>query len=94
MSIAIILDAARARTALTGSWAACMYAAQSPSSELPPCDRSGIRRQTLAEFEGDVRRPQARVRDAILGVLDDEGVRFVEIAGTLGVVLALSSKQS
>lgn len=57
-------------------------------------DRAGIRRQTLAEFEGDVRRPQARVRDAILGVLDDEGVRFVEIAGAVGVVLELSSKQS
>ncbi len=57
-------------------------------------ERASIRRQTLAEFEGDVRRPQARVRDAVLGVLDAEGVRFVDVAGAKGVVLDLSAKQS
>ena len=50
-------------------------------------ERAGIRRQTLAELEGDVRRPQARVRDAVLDTLDGEGVRFVAVGGALGPVL-------
>ena len=50
-------------------------------------EREGIRRQTLAEMEGDVRRPQARVRDAVLAVLAGEGIRFVDVAGAWGPVL-------
>lgn len=57
-------------------------------------ERAGIRRQTLAEMEGDVRRPQARVRDAVLAVLDSEGVRFVDISGAFGAVLDFSSRQA
>lgn len=57
-------------------------------------ERAGNRRQTLAEFEGDVRRPQTRVRDAVLAVLDAEGVRFVDISGAFGVVLDFSSRQA
>lgn len=62
--------------------------------QLTLAERAGIRRHTLADLEKDGRRPQARVRDAVLGVLDAEGVRFVEMAGAQGVVLDLSSKQS
>lgn len=57
-------------------------------------ERAGIRRQTLAEMEGDVRRPQARVRDAVLSVLDSEGVRFVDVGGAWGPVLNLGATQS
>ena len=55
-------------------------------------ERADIRRQTLAEFEAGVRRPQARVRDAVLSVLEGEGVRFVDIAGACGPVLNFSSR--
>ena len=48
---------------------------------------AGIRRQTLAEFEAEVRRPQARVRDSILGILEEAGIRFVDIDGARGPVL-------
>ncbi|MGO4172855.1 helix-turn-helix domain-containing protein [Bosea sp. TAF32] len=54
--------------------------------------RAGIRRQTLAEMEGDVRRQQVRVRNAILGVLEAEGVRFAEVGGACGVLNAGAGK--
>ncbi|WP_377848551.1 helix-turn-helix domain-containing protein [Bosea sp. UC22_33] len=57
-------------------------------------ERAGIRRQTLAELEGDIRRPQVRVRDAVLSTLENEGVRFVDIGGAWGPVLNFSSRQS
>lgn len=55
--------------------------------QIELAERAGIRRQTVAEFENEVRRPQARVRDAVLRALDAEGVRFVEVGGAYGVVL-------
>lgn len=48
--------------------------------------RAGIRRHTLAALEGDVRRSQARVREAVLNVLDEAGVQFVDVNGKAGVV--------
>lgn len=50
-------------------------------------ERADIRRQTLAEFEAGVRRPQARIREAVLSVLEGEGVRFVDIDGACGPLL-------
>lgn len=50
--------------------------------------KAGIRRQTLAELEAEVRRPQARVRNSVLGTLEEAGVRFVEIDGARGPVLS------
>lgn len=53
-------------------------------------ERAGIRRQTLAEMEGDVRRPQTRVRDAVLAVLDAEGVRFISVGTAVGPIVDFS----
>lgn len=50
-------------------------------------ERAGIRRHTLADLERGGRRPQARVRDAVLGTLEEAGIRFVEIDGDSGLVL-------
>lgn len=60
--------------------------------QIELAERAGIRRQTLAEFEGEIRRPQARVRDAVLAVLAEEGVRFVDVGGPWGPVLNFSVK--
>lgn len=49
-------------------------------------ERAGIRRQTLAEMEGGIRRPQARVRDAVLAALEQEGIRFISVGGMLGLL--------
>lgn len=48
--------------------------------------RAGIRRHTLAALEGDVRRSQARVREAVLDVLIGAGIRFVKFSEAAGVV--------
>lgn len=56
-------------------------------------ERAGIRRQTLAEMEGDIRRPQARVREAVLSALEGEGIRFVEVSGASGPVLNLRLRE-
>ena len=50
-------------------------------------ERAGIRRHTLADLERGGRRPHARVRQAVLGTLDEAGIRFVEIDGASGLVL-------
>lgn len=55
-------------------------------------ERAGIRRQTLAELEGDVRRPQARVRDAVLAVLDAEGIRFISVGTAAGSIVDFGPK--
>lgn len=56
-------------------------------SQVELAERANIRRQTLAELESDLRRPQARIRDAVLSVLADEGVHFVDIGGACGAIL-------
>jgi len=53
-------------------------------SEL--AQRASIRRHTLAALEGDVRRSQARVREAVLDVLIGAGIRFVKVSEAAGVV--------
>ncbi|MGU3493960.1 multiprotein-bridging factor 1 family protein [Xanthobacteraceae bacterium A53D] len=50
-------------------------------------ERAGMKRQTLADMEGDVRRSQARIRQAVLAALAAGGVIFVECGGATGVVL-------
>ncbi|WP_332119868.1 helix-turn-helix transcriptional regulator [Azorhizobium caulinodans] len=49
-------------------------------------EHAGIKRQTLADMEGDVRKPQARIRQAVLNVLQLHGVRFVEVGGADGLI--------
>lgn len=55
-------------------------------------ERAGIRRQTLADMEGEVRRPQARIRDAVLAALEGEGVRFIAVDKAFGLVLGPNSR--
>lgn len=50
-------------------------------------ERAGITRHTVADLERDGRRPHARVREAVLGALEEVGIRFVEVDGALGLVL-------
>lgn len=52
--------------------------------------RAGIRRHTLAALEGDVRRSQARVREAVLDVLIGAGIRFVTVSERTGVIYCAS----
>lgn len=57
--------------------------------QLELAERAGIRRHTLAALESDARRSQARVREAVLDVLEGAGVRFVDIDGARGPVLSV-----
>lgn len=50
-------------------------------------EKAGIRRQTLADLEGGARRPQARIRDAVLTSLDESGVVFIEAGGRVGPMI-------
>ncbi|MFG1395210.1 helix-turn-helix domain-containing protein [Xanthobacter agilis] len=54
-------------------------------------ERAGIRRHTLAALEGDVRKAQTRVRQAVLQILENEGIRFVVMAGAFGVMIEAGS---
>jgi len=56
-------------------------------------ERAGVQRQTLAALEGELRRPQARVRDAVVKALEGEGVRFVDVGGARGPVLKFDGEQ-
>jgi len=57
-------------------------------------ERAGIRRHTLADLERDGRRPHARVRQAVLGTLEEAGIRFVDVGGAFGTVLNFSIRKS
>lgn len=54
-------------------------------------ERAGIKRQTLADMEGGTRRPQARVREAVLNVIDGAGIQFVDVGGSTGVIFLLET---
>ncbi len=55
--------------------------------QLELAERAGIRRHTLADMENDARRPQSRVRKAVMDALENAGVRFIEVQGSIGAVI-------
>lgn len=49
--------------------------------------RAGVKRQTVADMENDARRPQLRVRNAVMDSLENAGVRFIEVQSSVGAVI-------
>lgn len=54
--------------------------------QIELAERCGIRRQTLADFEVGKRSPRSNIRTAVLSVLQDAGIRFIELADGVGLV--------